>query len=616
MNGPTSRQADRQTPRALEVLGFGVTFGLGTGLLEVSLRAIQRYGFGGHLFLGRDLVWLAPLADAALFVLVAAALLLFRALLGTLPGNRGLGYALMFGTFVFLIPLGPLLTTPRIHGVAAVLLSLGVGFQGGRILARRPDRLRRIARRAAPIFAGLVVAGFLLVRGGQWLGERRLNAGLPDPAPEAPNVLLIILDTVRATNLSLYGYGHRTTPNLERLAERGVTFESVVSTSPWTLPSHASMFTGRYPHELSADWLTPLDDAAPTLSEHFTAHGYRTAGFVGNLIYATWETGLNRGFARYEDYPVSVGMAINSSWLGRWLVQRTRRLLGLDGFLVQRTAGDINGAFLDWLDANGVRDDVSPRPFFAFLNYMDAHAPYTPPDSLAGRFGPTRSGRALADLSVRRDWSAEELAVERAAYDGEIAYADQEIGAIVAALDERGLLDETLIIIASDHGELFGEHGLVDHGNSLYRELIDVPLVIVSPGRVPEDIRIGEAISMRDLAATISYLATGVEGALPGNSLTRFWEPLPSPAPISPILSSVSGGVRMPEWVPVSKGDMKSLVSDGYQYIIDGEDREQLFLYSPDRAEQTNVAGLPAQAARLEALREMAQELTADPDGR
>lgn len=217
----------------------------------------------------------------------------------------------------------------------------------------------------------------------------------------------------------------------------------------------------------------------------------------------------------------------------------------------------------------------------------------------------------MVDLSDRRDWSTDELAAEHAAYNGEIAYVDQEVGAVVAALAERGLLDRTLLIVASDHGEQFGEHGLVDHGNSLYRELLDVPLLLVSTSRLPEGLRIAEPVSLRDLAATISHLATGDEDAFPGRSLARFWQAPLNAIPSSPILSSVSGGVRMPEWVPVSKGDMKSLVADGYHYIIDGENSEELYQYSPDREERTNVAESPTEAARLAEMRQTVRELTA-----
>ena len=614
MSGDQSREAARPTPTAREVLGFALVFGLGTGLLEVFLRGVQRYGFGAHLFLSRDFVWLAPLADAALFVFVGAGLLLVRALLaGFRPATPRVGYATMFGTYVALVPLGPLLATPRIHGIAVALLTLGIGVQGGRMLARRVDGMRRVAHWAGPIFALLVVAGFMFVRGGQWFGERRLDAGRPAAPPDAPNVLLIILDTVRSANLSLYGYGMPTTPNLERLAGRGVVFENALSTSPWTLPSHASVFTGRYPHELTADWLSPLDKSDPTLAEHFTASGYSTAGFVGNLIYATWETGLNRGFSRYIDFPVSVATAVSTSWLARWLAQRVRRALGHGEALVSRSAGDINGDFLAWLD-----HQEESRPFFAFLNYMEAHGPYVPPDSLNGRFGPVRTGRALADLSVRRHWSAEAMAAERAAYDAEIAYADQEVGAVVAALEQRGLLENTLLIVASDHGEQFGEHGLTDHANSLYSQLLRVPLLLVMRGRVPEGARVSEPVSLRDLAATIGDLATGEEDAFPGYSLARFWHsetdmtPLPSvAATLSPSLSSVSGGVRMPDWVPVSKGDMRSLESDGYHYIIDGAGGEELYHFATDPEEQTDLASNPSEAARLGEMRRSVQELTA-----
>ena len=113
-------------------------------------------------------------------------------------------------------------------------------------------------------------------------------------------------DTVRAGNLSLYGYNRPTTPNLERLAGRGVRFDLAFSTSPWTLPTHASLFTGKWPHQLGVGWKSPLRDKVPTLAEYLASQGYDTAGFVANLEYCTRETGLARGFAHYEDFPFDV----------------------------------------------------------------------------------------------------------------------------------------------------------------------------------------------------------------------------------------------------------------------------------------------------------------------
>ncbi len=188
---------------------------------------------------------------------------------------------------------------------------------------------------------------------------------------EAANVLLIVLDTVRAQSLSLNGYERETSPQLERLARRGLSFENAISTSPWTLPGHASMFTGRYPHEVSADWSVPLDATFPTLAEVLASNGYATAGFVANVGYCSYEHGLNRGFAYYSDYQFSLGQFILSSSLGRTVASsdRLRRISGYHELLNRRTAENINNDFLHWLSTRG------RQPFFAFLNYYDAHEP-------------------------------------------------------------------------------------------------------------------------------------------------------------------------------------------------------------------------------------------------
>ena len=148
---------------------------------------------------------------------------------------------------------------------------------------------------------GLVIllASYLFL--GDRLGLAR-EAGRPLPPANSPNVLLIVLDTVRADHLSLYGYERPTTPNLEQLGKRGIRFDKARATAPWTLPSHASMFTGRWPHELGEKWMTPLRGNFPTLAEYLGDRGYATAGFVANVGYCSQETGLARGFTHYEDY--------------------------------------------------------------------------------------------------------------------------------------------------------------------------------------------------------------------------------------------------------------------------------------------------------------------------
>ena len=137
--------------------------------------------------------------------------------------------------------------------------------------------------------------------GGDRVKEWR-EAVRPFPPADSPNVLLIVLDTVRADHLSLYGYRRATSPTLARLAKRGIRFDEARATAPWTLPSHASMFTGRWPHELEVRWLAPLRWNFPTLAEYLGSQGYATAGFVANTLYCSYDTGLDRGFTHYEDY--------------------------------------------------------------------------------------------------------------------------------------------------------------------------------------------------------------------------------------------------------------------------------------------------------------------------
>ena len=167
-----------------------------------------------------------------------------------------------------------------------LLLSAGLAVQSARLVAvLAASSSSGSCAVQPPLLVGAVLAIMLLTFGGRAWSEYRAMAALPPPPADARNVLLIVWDTVRTGNLSLHGYGRRTSPNLERLASRGVRFDQAFATAPWTLPSHSSLFTGRWPHELTADWLSPLDGTHPTLAEYLAAHGYDTAGFVANLDY-------------------------------------------------------------------------------------------------------------------------------------------------------------------------------------------------------------------------------------------------------------------------------------------------------------------------------------------
>jgi arylsulfatase A-like enzyme len=557
-------------------------FGLSTGLGEVSLRAVQWFILNQRTFVSPHVVWMAPLADLLFFAISGLILFLIAR---RWPALVSLRIAVFI--FAFLAFLGPLLWYPRLHVFAALLLAAGLSVQTAR-LATHINGFNTFVRRSIGWMIALVVGLAVGVSGWQVFVENRALAKLPPASPSAPNVLLIVLDTVRAQNLSLYGYPRSTTPQLERLAKIGVVFERALSTSPWTLPSHASMFTGRYPHEVSADYLTPLDAACPTMAEVLSAHGYVTAGFVANFLYCSYETGLNRGFVHYEDYPISIAMILKSSWIVRIIAERTRRDIGEADKLLRKSAAELNGDFLLWLSKK------DRRPFFAFLNYMDAHGPYIAPEPFDVMFGPKR---ARPDPALRREWSPQEIQLEVDAYDSSIAYLDHQLGLLSDELQRRGLLENTLVIITSDHGEQFGEHGLFGHGNSLYRPLLHVPLLISFPLHVPESMRVREPVTLLNLPATVmDLIEPSSKSKFRGNSLARYWEEARRhSSPEIPLLSEVSKGINLEPWQPVTKGDMKSLVIHGMHYIKNGDGkngdgREELYDFEKDENEEQDLA--------------------------
>ena len=582
-------------------MGFALWFGLASGLLEVLLLAVRKSVFGTILWMGRDAAWMIPVATTLFFLLLGAGLALgSRVLPGLLTLRFCLGVMVGVSCFGLLF-----MFAPRLHKYAAMLLSIGLAVELSRRLtdagARFDPIRRRTLRGMLVAVAGLVVG----VRATRAVTERRAMAKL-GPVRPGPNVVLIVLDTVRAANVGYHGYSRPTTPALDRWSREGVRFLRAVAAAPWTLPSHASMFTGRFPHALSANWMEPLDDAAPTLAEFYRAQGYLTAGFVANTGYCSPEFGLHRGFSHYEDYRVSTGQMVADASLGRYLTgsRRLRRLVGYHDILGRKDADMLTEDFLNWLPED--RD----RPFFAFLNYFDAHAPYIPPPPFDTRFG-TGATRESSPFARRQDLPDREVQVLRDNYDGSIAYLDQNMGRLFTALRDRGLDERTLLIITSDHGEEFGEHGVFDHGNSLYLPSLHVPLTMVLPGQVPAGETVSAPVSLRDLATTMAGLShPGRSIPFPGRPLSRFWEgPAAGPGPVEPLLSTVRHARNVPAWLPVSRGDMAAILAGQWRYIRNGDGGEELFDIEADPQEQRNLIetaegrrALPGLRADLAAL--------------
>ncbi len=272
--------------------------GLAAGWLEVGTRLLCRsFDSTNRLYLmSRHFVWLAPLANLLLFAFVGVLLAAATKLCPRTGGWISLRLLLAATIMPAL-----LVASRQIYTVAWVLLALGIAVLVAPRFERPTTRWKRGLIGSFPALLGLVgiVAGVILA--GDRFAHWR-EAGRPLPPADAPNVLVIVLDTVRADHLSLYGYPRPTSPTLMRLAERGIRFDEARATAPWTLPSHASMFTGRWPYELGVQWMTPLRNHFPTLAEYLGARGYATAGFVANTMYCSSETGLDHGFTHYEDY--------------------------------------------------------------------------------------------------------------------------------------------------------------------------------------------------------------------------------------------------------------------------------------------------------------------------
>ena len=349
------------------------------------------------------------------------------------------------------------------------------------------------------------------------------------------------------------------------------------------------MFTGRYPHELSTSWTTALDAAEPTLAEAFAAAGYATFGAVGNLTYCCAEWGIARGFQRYEDFPVSPAVVAHTTSLGRTLVPELAFERG-----IRNRAAAVTDRFLGWLAG---RDE---RPWFAFLNYYDAHAILAPPPPFDREFGAPDD--VLFEWYERREFEPNELARFRDAYDGCIRSIDASVERALEALRARGVLDDTLVVITSDHGEQFGEHGLTDHGNSLYAQLLHVPLIVRWPGVVPAA-SVSTFASLRDLAATIAALA-GLEAVFPGVPLAGTWKAGDEAPAVSPLVSLVRPARRRRVADRTGDGGLRSLVGVGGLHLIRrGGGAEELYDLGADPAEERDLIAGPAHEDAAAALR-------------
>jgi arylsulfatase A-like enzyme len=400
------------------------------------------------------------------------------------------------------------------------------------------------------------------------------------PAGAAPNVLVVLVDTLRADRLGCHGARPSPSPTLDRLAATGLLFEVAVAQSSWTLPSVASLFTGLHPRSHGAVGARRRDapvesrgeflaDGVVTWAEEARRAGIATVGVSANPLVSR-ATNLAQGFETFIELPWD---AKGRNWTA---------------------AEDLNRAFLDWLAPNrGYR-------FVAYLHYMEPHDPYTPPPALRpppapGVRAPIAAGW-IRDAADAVNWrgaaplAPAEIEHVRRLYDGEIRAWDGALAALLAALERLGLRETTLIVLTSDHGEEFQEHGRLTHGAHLYEESIRVPLVLAGPGI--EAGRRADPAQGIDLFPTLAgVLGIGAPAGLPGRDLLATRE-------VRAAVSETARGIA-PDGAGV---DLVSLRAGGWKLIhAPALDRTELYDLGRDPGEREDASGTGAEGARLRA---------------
>jgi choline-sulfatase len=404
-------------------------------------------------------------------------------------------------------------------------------------------RRRHLVRAFAALLA--------LAAAAAYLASRRIGVPGGPPGGRRPSLLLVTIDTLRADHVGAYGYRAAETPVLDRLAREGLLVEDAVVQVPQTRPSHASIFTGRQPYEhgIRDNFSPPLDPSHPTLATLLKKERYATGGFIGAYPVSR-DSGLDRGFDVFDD-PFS-GAAGGGLHLER----------------SDRPAGPVVDAALAWLQG------LAARPFFAWIHLFDPHAPYEPPEPYRQRF-------------------------RKSPYDGEVAYADSQVGRLLDWLGRSGEASRTLVVVTSDHGEGLGDHGEDEHQLFVYDSTLRVPLLLSWPGRLPAGRRLGGQFRSVDLLPTLLELLG--QPAVPTSGASRAGALLgASPIPDNESYAESLFGQLHFGWAP-----LRALRGEGWKYI--DAPRAELYDLREDPGEIRNLIDdrgqvASAMAARLRAL--------------
>lgn len=571
------------------IIFMAASMGMIAGLVEGTIFVVSQYiGWDlPRLASSLEIIWIAPLFNLCLFAAVGLVLLLQSQLLPRLALKK---FSLLLLTFMAISDWLILSFKTHVHLGSLLLLSVGLAAAITRSLQKHEKKLAHLSRISAVWTAATVILLIVGVQGGGWLSERIAIAKLP-ASVGLSNVLLIIVDTLRADHLNSLGYARPSSPNIDRIARRGVLFENAFSASSYTLPSHASLLTGLYPYEHGVEWDRPkaLESlSVQILPEALRRHGYRTAAFSANLYWFTRALGFGRGFIRFEDYFHSIGDMVTRTLYGSAIERLLLRRIGLEDIPGRKRASDVNRSVLRWIE----RD--REIPFFIVLNYFDAHDPYLPPQPYRNRFSSAKNPGGFINGHMGRyapSLNVEQIRSEIDAYDGAIAYIDNEIGHLFDELEKSGMLDNLLIVLTSDHGEAFGDHGFFRHEHSLYREVLHVPLIFFKSGQVPSEVRVKQPVTNAAIPATVMDLIGVKEPALfRGPSLSPLWKNPAASRDWPYPLAEIKHEPWSLEAYPVKHGSLKSLVSPKWHYIKHAKFGAELYDREKDVRELKNLA--------------------------
>ncbi len=590
----------------------GILLGFLLGLWEGYFALLHQCH--AHLYepgVSAAILFIAPFVDALIYgilgaILGAGAVLSNRKFPGREHFFAAFGLAIASAQFIYL----------AVHARARLghLAGMGISLAGGvlvGILAVKcgrvhfgkeqsnlwrtlPFLLRLSILTAGAVAAGLVTMALSARIPGAQSALQGRKAG-----DHRPNIVMIALDSARADHFSAYGYAKATTPNLDRLASKGVLFETAIAPAPSTMPSFACVFTGVLPHQNGATLDSPLRPGSSTLASILSARGYQTAGFNANFTEGTARTGLGQGFGLYDDDDGTMRSSLISIELLRpfwWFVYYP--FIRAD-YPARRDARILNRDVVKW-----VANRRNP-PLFLFVNYYDVHEPYSEIAEIGDRFGDARTTwsqriRSEVDgymLAIDPSRSPQEQAALIAGYDSSLAFADAQIGNLLKVLEVSPEWSNTYVIVFADHGQAFGTHGHYGHAWGLNSELLRVPLMIVGPG-IPPGRRVREVVGIQQLFSTVLDLSVGEGGAPIPGSLRRSWilpagQDDPDGMVISELGTVQQWGVGSPEM---------SVVTPKWHFIRDAANDMQLYDVIADPGEVTNLAGSPQHQVDVENL--------------